>query len=528
MPQRTCTESLCQNKAIYQSLNKIAPTHCKEHKLENQYNSKYKKCGEPDCVKMACWGQNDQFERCGEHKLPNDINRANKNKVCKENGCIAFASFGHDKNKPQFCAAHKIEGMWAVGQPLCNAIDCKIAAAYGVVKGKPYFCYVHKTNKEVYVLKKPTCIQDGCETIPIYGLQDGDALYCKSHIPQDGKNYVDVKHKTCLENNCLKRPTFGIEWGVPLYCVDHKEDGHWDVVNKRCEAEGCDKYPHYGSCKGIALRCTLHKDEDDIQVFADTKHEHYEKVKHTSEFKKSRKLQYEKHKDKIKKFNKQYYNENYMQKLVQAAKRRAQTKCISFDLTLEYVLNACDKQQQRCAYCECTLETTGNMGSRQPDVVSIDRIDSNKGYTTDNIHLTCMFCNYAKNQWTDKEYRIFLKCIIQSNNDDFLEELADGYTEWRWQQLSRLRKREKECTLSLDWLDKQLLTQNWKCYYSDLHLIPKKGKMYIFQPSIERLDNSKPHTPENCVIVCLPLNYGRCSTSLDMFLSHLETIKMKR
>ena len=48
---------------------------------------------------------------------------------------------------------------------------------------------------------------------------------------------------------------------------------------------------------------------------------------------------------------------------------------------------------------------------------------------------------------------------------------------------------------------------------------------YIFQPSIERLDNSKPHTKENCVLVCLPLNYGRCSTSLDLFLRHLENIK---
>jgi hypothetical protein len=525
MPQRSCTELMCQNKAIYQSLNKDVPTHCKEHKLENQYNTKYKKCIEPDCVKMACWGQNNQFERCGEHKLPNDTNRANKNKICKEAGCVAFASFGIYKNKPQFCAAHKIDGMWTVGSPLCKVGNCKIGAAYGVVKGKPYFCYVHKTNKEIYVLKKPMCIQDGCETYPIYGLQDGDALYCKSHIPQDGNTYEDVKHKKCLERNCSKRPTFGTEWGVPLNCVDHKEDGHWDVVNKRCEAEGCDKYPHYGSCRGIALRCTLHKDEDDIQVFADTKRERYERNKHTPEFKQYKRDQYEKHKDKIITYTKKYYNNNYIKTLLQAAHKRSIKKNLEFDLTYEIVLNLLVEQENKCIYCDCSLQTIGNIGKRQPDVASIDRRDSSLGYTNNNSQMTCMFCNYAKNRWSDEEYKVFLSCLRNKNNDEFVKEVK--YKDWRWKTLSCIRKYDKNSSLTLQWLDTQLEKQGWKCHYSGLHLIPKQGKPYMFQPSIERLDNTKPHTQDNCMIVCLSLNLGRCSTELGMFLSHLENIKIR-
>lgn len=485
MPQRICTDPLCQNKAIYQSLNKDVPTHCKEHKLENEYNSKYKKCGEPDCVKMACWGQNDQFERCGEHKLPEDSNRANKNKVCNENGCLSFASFGIDKNKPQFCADHKKDCMWAVGRPSCKIGNCKIAAAYGVVKGKPYFCYIHKTNKEIYVLKKPMCILDGCETIPIYGLQDGDALYCKSHIPQDGINYVDVKHKTCLENNCLKRPTFGIEWGVPLYCVDHKHKEYFDVVNKRCDVEGCDKYPHYGIDKGIALRCVRHKNEDDIQVFADTKHERYEKVKHTKEFKDGRRIQYERHKDKILANTKKYYNNNYIKCLVKAAQKRSIKKNLDYDLTYEIVLDLLTEQENKCIYCKCSLQNIGNIGKRQPDVASIDRRDPSCGYTKNNIQMSCMFCNYAKNRWSDEEYKTFLRCLISNNNDNFLNELALGYRDWRWQHLSSIKGHDKNCSITLEWLDSQLEKQDWKCYYSGLHLIPKRGKSYMFQPSIE-------------------------------------------
>jgi hypothetical protein len=524
MPQRICTDPLCQNKAIYQSLNKDVPTHCKEHKLVNQYNTKYKKCGEADCVRMACWGQNDQFQRCGEHKLPEDSNRANKNKVCKEPGCVAFASFGSCKNKPQFCASHKKDGMWGVGQASCNAIDCKIRAAYGFEKGKPYFCYLHKTNKEIYVLKKPSCVYDSCQTIPIYGLQDGDAIYCKSHIPQDGNTYTDVKHKTCLENNCPKRPTFGIEWGVPLYCVDHKHQEHFDVVNKRCEIEGCNKYPQYGIGKGIALRCILHKDEDDIQVFADTKREQYERVKHTKEFKNGRRIQYEKHKDKILANTKKYYNNNYIKKLLQAAQKRSIKKEFKFDLTYELLVNLRNEQEGLCIYCKCTLQTTGNIGKRQSNVISIDRIDSSKGYTVDNVQLTCMFCNYAKNRWSDNEYKIFIECLTNGCNQICLTDSSFNTTvSWKKKCLSG-----KGDDLSIEWFDKQLSKQNWKCYYSGLHLIPKQGKPYIFQPSIERLDNANPHTQENCVIVCLPLNFGRCSTELGMFLSHLENIKMRR
>lgn len=524
MPQRSCTDPLCQNKAIYQSLNKDVPTHCKEHKLENQYNSKYKKCGEPDCVRMACWGQNDQFERCGEHKLPDDSNRAAKNKVCKELGCAVYASFGIDKNKPQFCASHKKYGMWGVGQASCNANDCKIRAAYGVEKGKPYVCYLHKTSKESYVLRKISCVHDGCQTIPIYGLQDGDALYCKSHIPQDGNTYEDVKHKKCLGKNCSKRPTFGTEWGVPLYCVDHKHQEYCDVVNKRCEVEGCDKYPHYGNYRGIALRCTLHKDEDDIRVFADTIRERYERNKHTPEFKQYNRDQYEKHKDKIITRTKAYYNNNYIKCLLQASKKRSVKKNLQFDLTYEIVLDLLTEQENKCIYCKCSLQTIGNVGKRQPDVASIDRRDPSCGYTKNNIQMTCMFCNYAKHSWSDEEYKIFIECLVNGSNQVYLSNSSfNTIVSWKRKCLSG-----KGDNLSLEWVDSQLEKQDGKCYYSGLHLIPDKNKQYIFQPSIERLDNSKPHTQENCVIVCLPLNYGRCSTELGMFVSHLESIKMRR
>lgn len=519
-----CVYPSCESIAIFRSLGDDYPTYCKLHKLDDQYNSKYKKCQVADCLKMATYG-NDEYQRCGLHKLPTDSNRCNKNKKCKKEGCTLISSYGNVAFKPLFCASHKLDGMWAVCQPCCKVDSCKISAAYGVYKGKAYHCYLHRIENEKYMLKKPECIQSDCKTMPTFGLPGGDALYCKEHIPQDRNEYVDVKHSKCKQKGCDKRPTFGDTSGVPLYCALHKEEGHFDVANKRCCVEGCEKYPRYGVTKGIAIRCVDHKLQSDILVFAESLKERYEAIKDTPEYKQRQREQYVKHKDKVTLKSRQYYNDNYLKKLVKRASKRSIKKGLDFNISFEHVLSRLDKQNYACVYCRCVIQVTGNIGVRQSNVVSIDRINSKKGYTVDNIHLTCMFCNYAKNNWSEEEYRTFLKCIIQSNNDDFLKELASGYVDWRWKQLSCIKQRDKKCSLTLHWLDTQLHKQNHMCYYSGLHLIPKQGKPYIFQPSIERLDNSKPHTQENCVLVCLPLNYGRCSTSLDLFLRHLENIK---
>jgi hypothetical protein len=473
---------------------------------------------------MATWGDNG-FERCGIHKLPTDSNRCNKNKICQYPGCSLIPSFGNDAFKAQFCSSHKQDGMWAVCQYRCIIEGCKIPAGYGMQKNKPYYCYQHKTENETYVKKKPQCVSEKCDKIPTFGLPGGDALYCKNHIPQDETIYVDVKHTKCSHKGCNKRPTFGNEFGIALYCAAHKTGEHWDVLNKRCCAEGCSKYPRYGVTRGIASRCIDHTLENDISVFAESIRDRYETVKDTTEFKQMKKEQYVKHKDKILRHCKEYYNQNYLKNLIKRACERANTKKLDFNIDHDLISKLLNEQSISCIYCQCKLQLTGNIGVRQPDIVSIDRVDSDKGYTVNNVQLTCMFCNYAKNRWSDTEYKTFMNCIKNVNNDGFLEDLAYKYKDWRWKHLSRIKRYDKNCSITLEWLDGQLQHQNWKCHYSGLHLIPKPGKPYIFQPSIERLDNSKPHTPDNCVIVCLPLNYGRCSTSLDMFLTHLETIK---
>lgn len=49
-----------------------------------------------------------------------------------------------------------------------------------------------------------------------------------------------------------------------------------------------------------------------------------------------------------------------------------------------------------------------------PDRASLDRKDSSKGYTPDNIQFVSMMANYAKNRWNDKE--LFEFCSAVNSN----------------------------------------------------------------------------------------------------------------
>lgn len=70
-----------------------------------------------------------------------------------------------------------------------------------------------------------------------------------------------------------------------------------------------------------------------------------------------------------------------------------------------------------CTYCGLdysNLAKDNAKGNRfHSDIIvrfnGLDRIDSTKGYTNDNVVPCCKYCNVAKNDLTTKEYRDFIK-----------------------------------------------------------------------------------------------------------------------
>jgi hypothetical protein len=85
---------------------------------------------------------------------------------------------------------------------------------------------------------------------------------------------------------------------------------------------------------------------------------------------------------------------------------------IEFDITIEYVYELLLKQNRKCALSGIDLyfETIGTK-----HIVSIDRIDSSKGYIVDNVQLIHKDLNFMKQSFS-QEYFIEMCKFVAENN----------------------------------------------------------------------------------------------------------------
>jgi hypothetical protein len=109
--------------------------------------------------------------------------------------------------------------------------------------------------------------------------------------------------------------------------------------------------------------------------------------------------------------NKKWINrDNIIHVRVMAAKHRAKVKNFEFELTDEIVENKLQKQNGRCYYSnvEITFRTS------ELHCLSLDRIDSNIGYTMDNTVIVTWFINQAKNKINSEDFVNELKLCYES------------------------------------------------------------------------------------------------------------------
>jgi hypothetical protein len=99
-----------------------------------------------------------------------------------------------------------------------------------------------------------------------------------------------------------------------------------------------------------------------------------------------------------------------MRHLPKSKDKRAQQKAKSperrvITITLEEVLALWDSQNGFCAISGMSMLYE----FKNPRTVSIDRIDSDKGYIPGNVQLVCQWVNLAKNSFSDKDIREVLQ-----------------------------------------------------------------------------------------------------------------------
>jgi len=85
-------------------------------------------------------------------------------------------------------------------------------------------------------------------------------------------------------------------------------------------------------------------------------------------------------------------------------------------ISLEDLKNKWDEQEGKCVLTGWSMvnyQSTRIRPARSPERASVDRIDSLKDYTIDNIRFICMMAQFAKNDFNDAAVINFCEAVVQ-------------------------------------------------------------------------------------------------------------------
>ena len=100
--------------------------------------------------------------------------------------------------------------------------------------------------------------------------------------------------------------------------------------------------------------------------------------------------------------------------LVTQSKYRAKTSGKSHNINTDYLRGLYEGQEGRCAISGIEMSIRGTQHSSDYWYsISIDRIDSTKGYVKGNVQLTCTGINRMKCTMTDEQFIEICKCVAE-------------------------------------------------------------------------------------------------------------------
>ena len=107
-------------------------------------------------------------------------------------------------------------------------------------------------------------------------------------------------------------------------------------------------------------------------------------------------------------YSKNHREKNMFKIRMRDARQRAKKKNISIDINDSYLEELFDLQKGLCYYSgiPMNIERVENLENGEKDnySISVDRIDSSKGYTKDNIVLSCWIVNRMKGDLSVEEF----------------------------------------------------------------------------------------------------------------------------
>ena len=96
-------------------------------------------------------------------------------------------------------------------------------------------------------------------------------------------------------------------------------------------------------------------------------------------------------------------------------KNRAKRTGKECDIDVQYLLDKLKEQDGKCAMTgvELLSSRTNTRINSHPHTVTVDRIDSTKGYTKDNVQIVSYIYNCAKNNWSHDDVIQMAKGVLK-------------------------------------------------------------------------------------------------------------------
>lgn len=171
---------------------------------------------------------------------------------------------------------------------------------------------------------------------------------------------------------------------------------------------------------------------------------------------------------------------------------------------------ACKLFKQKCHYCNKLINING-----------IDRIDSNKAYTTNNCVSCCKICNVMKNTYSGQEFIDIVIYILTANF--YIDEILNNNVLklFKYGENALYSKFKYECA------DRKIHNGINKIIYNNI--ITKscnycKNNFVNGARGIDRIDSTIGYIPGNIVPCCYTCNIMKNILSVNNFFAHLKSI----
>lgn len=206
--------------------------------------------------------------------------------------------------------------------------------------------------------------------------------------------------------------------------------------------------------------------------------------------------------------------ENFLARMIHLIRHSSKKRGIKFDLTKDVLFSVHDDQNGRCAITGLLMaHKFGSLYS-----MSLDRIDSSKGYLEDNVHLVCQGVNLMKRKYSVDDVRCFLKMCGQDHKPNGIDKkflgilrINTSYDHGAKQVIS------KQDAYNL-W-DKQ----RGLCAITGVPLLCEWKKLN--SASIDRIDPSGVHDIDNIQLVAQGINLMKNKHTNQEAIDFIEDIK---